>query len=315
MWLDIVIRYLFWSLFFVGIWLVIHPVLVPIFSKIQSRSRYVLKKEIKGTSKFIKNISRFLEVTINKKSSFAVYTFIFTIVLILVLVFVALYSNGRPIRESFFWAIISSLMPVAFLYFRLYTLRIKVSYEGKELINEVLNNYRIYHQNLPEAIDQSIRSFGSKQPYSKRMLIQLSLRLREARNEKEIKEAVSQMTYAINSKWAILLANLFNIALIRGDDITQGLVDISKDLADLEHVNEKSRQLNIEGGFMLKILTPALILGGLYAMFNLFDFTVAKYIEYQFNNSIGFTSFYYTMMVLLGTVLLYLYLRREKNDF
>lgn len=315
MWIDVIIRYSFWLLFFVGLWILVQPLLSPLLNKIQTHSKYVIKKEITGTSKFIQSISRFLDVTINKNSSFAVYTFLFSLVLIAILVFVALFSNGRPFREAFIWAIISSLVPVALLYFRLYTLRIKVSYEGKELVNEVLNNYRIHHQNLPEAIDQSIRSFGNKQPHSKRMLMQLSIRLREARNDREIKEAVSQMVYTINSKWAILLASLFNIALIRGDDVTQGLMDISKDLAELEQVREKSRQLNIEGGLMLKILVPFLIVGSLYMLFTVFEFTVPKYLEYQFNNPIGFTTFYYTIMTLIGTILLYLYFRSEKNDF
>lgn len=315
MWLDTLIRYVFWLLFFVGLWLAIYPVMIPLFTKVQKRSRYMMKKETVSTSRFIQGISRFLEVTINKKSSFAVYTFLFGLTLIAVLVFTALHSNGRPLNEVILWSLVTPLIPVGFLYFRLYTLRILVSHEGKEMVSELLNNYRIHHHNLPEAIDQTILSLGHKQPYSKRLLMQLSLRLREARNEKETREAVSQMVYSIDAKWAILLANLFNIALIRGDDVTLGLVDISKDLADLEQINEKSRQLNIEGGIMLKILIPILLVGGLYAVFNIFEFTVPKYLEYQFQNSIGFTSFYYTLMVLIGTIMLYLFFRREKNDF
>lgn len=315
MWIDTLIRYTFWLLFFIGLWISVYPVLMPLFTNVQKRSRYMMKKEIVSSSRFIQATSRFLEVTINKKSSFAVYTFLFLLALIAVLVFTALHSNGRPLNEVLLWSLITPLIPFGFLYLRLYTLRILVSHEGKSMVNELLNNYRIHHHNLPEAIDQTIRSLGNKQPYSKRLLIQLSLRLREARNETETRDAVSQMVYTIDAKWAILLANLFNIALLRGDDITLGLVDISKDLADLEQINEKSRQLNIEGGIMLKLLVPLLLIGGLYAIFNIFDFTVAKYMEYQFQNSIGFTSFYYTLMVLIGTILLYLFFRREKNDF
>lgn len=315
LWYETVLRYVLWLLFFVGLWLILHPYLMPLVNGAKRKTTVLVKKESKSVNAIYRMIQNFLENTINRSSTFVVYSFVAFLIMISALTFGGLYTNGRPLAESILWTLVAPLIPLGFLYLKLHSTRIKISYEGKEMLSEILNNYRIHHFNMTEAIEQSIYGLGKKYPHSKKMLTRLLIGIREHRNEKELREVVDGMVYSINSNWSILLANLVYIAILRGDDVQDGLVDISRDLAELEQINEKNRQLNIEGGLMLKVVVPAIAIGGLYLLHDMFGFTIPQYVDYQFNNSIGFTSFYYTMIVTLFTILLYLFMRKEKNDF
>lgn len=315
MWHEIVIRYILWFIFFSGLWIVFHSAITPLFSKVKRKSGVLVRRQSKSSSQFYNAVERFLDTTIGNGSSFAVYSFLFGLVLLSCMTFIALYANGRSLAESVIWMIVAPFLVVGFLYFKLHSRRIKLSHEGKELLNELLNNYRIHHLNMPEAIDQTIYSIGDKLPNSKRMLTRLAIGLREYRNENELRQTVDDVVYAIDSKWSILMANLIFIGVLKGEDVSDGLADLCKDLAELDYINEKNRQLNIEGAIMLKVIVPIVALGGLYMLFDMFDFTLKQYIEYQFLNSFGFTSFYYTSITTVFTVLLYLFFRKEKNDY
>lgn len=298
-----------------GVWIIIFPLLQPMLLRMKHRSSVLVKREVKTANALVKVTEKFLEATLNVHSSFAVFTFYFILLVIAIMSFFGLYSSGRPFFESCLWMIISPCLVIGFLFLKLYGMRIKLSYEGKEMVNELLNNYRIHHFNIVEAVEQTVYGLGDKYPLSKKVMTRLALDLKVYKNDEELREIVNNLDYQIDSNWSKLLANLIFIAASKGDDITEGLIDISRDLADLDHINEKNRQLNIEGGIMLKIIVPLTFFGGIYALMQLLGFTFKQYINYQFFNPIGFTMFYYMVIVTTFTILVYLFLRQEKNDY
>lgn len=313
--LDTIIRYVCFGLFFIGLWLLIQPFFTPYYNGVKAKYQRRMKRDVHYSSKLFQSISQLLEVSINKNSMSAVYTFIFVELILWFLVFIGLSTSGFIVLHAFIGSLVMPTLVYVFLKFKVHTNRVTISFEGLMLVQEILNNYKIYHHNLHEAIDQSIVSLGEKAPLSKRMLLNLSYRFREGKSRTEIQEAVDQMVYSMDVSWSKQLANLFKIAITKGLDITQGLEDIATDLAELDQMREKKRQLNIEGNFMLKGLLPLMGVAGFYFIFGVSEFSLWKYLEYQFAHPIGFRMFLVTILMISVSALLYMFFTRTKNDF
>lgn len=315
--LEITIRYILWIMFIAGMWLVLFPVMQPLLDGFKVNTSKYFRSSVsqnESLNSSIKYLERFLQATINSSTRFTVYTFLFSLLMIFIIVFISLFSSGGTWISALLWAVIASFVPVIFLYLRLLGIRTKTSHEGKMMLDELINNYRIYSKNIVEAIDQSIIGLD-KFPNSKKVMLQLSFDLRNYRNETDLENAIKQMHYRIGTSWSILLANLIKINASSGEDILEGLIDISNDIANLEGINEKEKQLNIESNILMKFIMPAVIFSGFYMIFSVFDFTLNKYISYQFKDEMGFTLFFYTIVSIITTSMVYMFFRNNRNDY
>lgn len=310
---DIAMRYVLWFLFFVGLLLLLFPLFQPNYKKVR---RYMTNKKVSKKSKgtIYKKTEQLLVASLNIKGSFAVYSFLLSLLIISIMTFASLTNIEKPLPQAIMFSIIAPLFPIAFLKYRLRQLRIKTSHEGQFMVSEILNNYRIFHFNPIEALDHSVMNLN-KHPNSKKVLSRLALGLKEYQSEEELEQIINDFRYSIDTSWANLLGNLLYNASLYGDNIQEGLTDILEQLKMLESLKEKGKQINLEGSIMLKIFIPGMLLGSFYVMYEYFGFTVAKYIEYQFLDSIGYTVFFYTLITILFTTLIYLAFSKEKNDF
>lgn len=286
------------------------------FNATKTRSKRTLSKDIQSSNALLQGIADFLEVSINKNSLQAVYTFLFIEIMLFVIVFGALLSDSFSMFSALFWSLLLPFSVLVFLRFKIHANRVAISFEGLEMINELVNNYKIYHHNLQEAIDQTIYSLDEeKSPLSIRMLLNLSYRIRDAHSTQDIQRAVDQMDLTMDVSWSKQLANLFKIGITKGEDITQGLMDIAIDLGELERMYEKKRQLNIEGNFMLKGLIPLIILAGMYFIFGVADFNLYKFMDYQFGHPVGMRMFLVMILCIIGSFFIHMFFSRSKNDF
>lgn len=313
--IDILIHYSLFFTFLLGVWFLLQPLFVPVVDRMQFRMKRSLQRDIQDTNKFIQDIADFLELAINKNSVKAVYTFLLIMFLSWILVFLGLIGNGFRLYMAFIWSLITPFLIFIYLNFKGYTNRVSISYEGLIFVTELVNNYRIFHHNLHEAIDQTINSIGDKAPLTRKMLLNMSYRIRESQNEEEIQKVLDQMVFLNDTSWSKQLANLFKIGLTKGEDITQGLLDVAVDLGELDKMSEKKKQLNLEGNMMLKGLLPLMVGAGFYFIFSVADFTIVKYLSYQLKHPIGFRFLLITVFSILVSSVLYMFFSRSKNDF
>lgn len=290
------------------------PIFIPVLNGIQIRIQRKKRKEASEGSLFIQEIAQLLEVAINKGSFSAAYTFLFIVSICWILAFLLLIQV-YPFIFALVGSLVVPVVAIIFLNFRIYMNRVKISYEGLAFITEFTNNYRIYQRDVVTAMEQTIRSLDDKQPNSKKMLQHLLYRVRNASVEKDYDIALEQMIFTYDTTWSKQLATVFKIGLLKGDDITPALLDIQQDLTELEGLNEKKKQLNIQTGFMLKFLIPAMIIGGLYFIFGYLEFTIEQFIEYQFINAVGVKFFIPTILLILSSIVMYFYFLKRKNDF
>lgn len=311
---DMIFPYITFLAFMIGLWILLFPIFLPVLNGLQIRARRVKRKELKDSSPFIQEIAQLLEVAINRGTLGAAYSFLALVLLLWIISFFMLLEI-YPFIFAAAGSLFTPILALVFLNIRIYMNRVKISYEGLAFLTEFTNNYQIHHQDFVTALEFTYRGLNEKSPHSKKMIQNLIYRIRNATGVKDYQVALDQMIFTYDTSWSKQLANLFKISLLKGEDITEGLKDVQNDLKDLEKMNEKRRQINIQTGFMLYGLIPIMILTGIYFIFGYSEFTIGKFIEYQFSNPVGLKIFLPTIMLMLISWIIYLYYLKAKNDF
>lgn len=309
---DLIFRIIMYAFFFGFIGMICYQLAKPNLRYLQQR--YERIQELDIYQNFIFKVRRFLELTIGRGSLIAAYSFITLMTTIFLVTFTGLILNGYGFVVSFLLptVIIGSIY---YLFVLLgYKNRVLITHEGIVLVQELLSNYKIYNRNIYEAIEQTANTLSVEQaPLSKKMMKNLSYRLRQARNDKQVKEALNQMFYVMDVSWAYSLSIVIEKAVIDGIDIEDSLKDIFRDLEELERLKQDLKDEIHETKVMLKYLTPFMFALTIYLFTVTFGFTIFQYFSYQLGK--GFIYLIITSILYLVSIGLYLYVTKPKNDF
>lgn len=268
----------------------------------------------KGKLSIITHLELLLLTTYGFKSAYSLLTFFIFSGILFGTCLVILTNYSSQILTNLLISLLIGLLPYLILRIRLHNIRITSSYEAEDLIIEVINQYKINHFNMIEALDETIPRL-TKQPYSQKALFRLSLAIKQYRDEEELEEIIQEFNYTINTGWSLLLTNSLFLSIEYGDNVKESLEDILIELKDLKKINEKNKQYNHETFVMIKYIAPSIYLLSVYAMFDIFGFTFDKFINFQFRNPVGFKFFILIIIFISLNFLIYLFIKKEKNDF
>lgn len=313
--IESIIRFLFYIILIAIFLYVARPIITPALSRLSvKRFKLNISNEEKKHSLLYKHIERLLAVTFNTKSTYIVVSFITISLSIFVLAMMFFLQSGQVIQTSLGFSIILGLCPYAYLLVRLHNIRIESSYEGEFLVKELSNQYKIHHLNMLEAIDRTVPRL-KEQPYTRKALLRLSIGLKLYRTREELDELILDFSYSIDTQWSELLANNLFLAIEYGDDVNESMEDILEDLKSLKEITEKDKQINYESFAMIKYVIPLAYIFTVYVLFRFFGFNLEKFIDNQFKNPMGFQTFAYTLITIVANYIIYIFIRRPKNDF
>lgn len=219
--------------------------------------------------------------------------------------------------ESLFLALccgaFMGIMPYCILHLRLYNQRVARSREGDVLVQELLNNYKIYDYNMKEAIEITAASIDGA-PNGKKLLFQLAKGFQLAVTRDEVESLLSQFRYSVDTAWGnVLAANIF-FAYIFGIRVDTALEDLLMSITKSRKVVEHGKRENNEARLILKYLAPVSYLLTVVGACRYFGFTLAKFIRYQFGTPVGLKSFLIMAMLYSGGILINGFFSREKMD-
>lgn len=205
------------------------------------------------------------------------------------------------------------LVPYMILRIRMFSIRVESSYEGEFLITELINQYKLNHFNMVEAIEATVK-YVKDSPRSKKMLFIMSIKIKSYKDKDELHEILDGFTYAINTEWSRMLANNLMLAIEEGFEVTSGLLDIQNELKRAKSAYEKSERNTSEGFIMVKLVLPILYCLTVYLSVKHFGFTIGKFAQYQMLTSTGIKMFMMNLFLYLLNVLLMIVFKKRKFD-
>lgn len=314
--LDMIVNFLTNMIYLIGLWFLVSPLLLPAFRSSLRASRF--RRAMRSTkptkkSAVITYIEMLLNVTMNTKTQFAVYSFFMISISLFLTVFLLLIKEYSLMYVLLFSAFVGSL-PFLFLLLRLNNYRIEGSYEGVSLVSQLTDQYKINSGNMKEAIDKSL-VFLKNSPYSSKSLYRLSFSIKNSKNNDEIERSILEFVFAFGTDWAQLLGMNMLISIIDGTDVKYSLDDILTLLKRIKENVEKTKRTNNEAYTMIKILIPFTYLASVYFAVNTLGFSYGKFLDYQFRNPLGlrFAVITYSMLIICF-IFAYL-IRKPKYDY
>lgn len=208
--------------------------------------------------------------------------------------------------------VISIVTALPYIFLRLKVNRIKVqsSHEGAELISELLNNYKIYHKNMLEAIDQTITVTGDDM-HIKKILLSLTRRIKENSDENALREALNDFAYSINTQWAKMLANNIYVSITYDIDVILGMEDIIKEMEIVKEIQEARKQETAEGDIIAKYLMIGIFLLNIFLFVNQGVITFEDFIKYSISSSGAKLMVYICIAYAFGNIANSLYNNRK----
>ncbi len=210
--------------------------------------------------------------------------------------------------------ILGLLLPFIYYRSKLQDIRTEASREGEILATELLNNYKIYHYNMLEAIRKSSESISKEAPRSKRMLIMLSYELNTISSKDDIKRAIERFKFGINTTWSGLLATNIELAQAEGMRVTAAMEDLVQAIIKARKTMEETKRQGSEGRRMLKFLVPGIYLITIVSSKGVFGMSIQEFFNRQFRTDTGSTWFLAVACAYILSLLVSGFIARNKMD-
>lgn len=271
------------------------------------------EEEAQRTSdEMTRHIEMLLKATIDKDGKNAVNMFFVISGGIGFVVFILL-NLILPIGITLLATIGSMFVPYMLLRTKLQTQRVSISREGEILITEILNNYKINHYNMSLAIEETAKTIVDA-PNSKKLMYDLAKGLNVTSAPTEVKKLLDAFRFSTDTTWANILATNIYFAHVQGIKVTTSLADLTDSIAKARKVLEHSKRENNESVMMLKYLVPICMVLTVVGSIKYFDFTLSKFIQYQFGTPTGVTWFLIVIAFYLVGIFITAFLSRRKMD-
>lgn len=182
--------------------------------------------------------------------------------------------------------ILTGSIPYIFLRVKFFTRQVTGSYEGLNVITELLNQYKINHFNIIEALDNMDRSLDNTS-ISQRLLFKMSMRLKVQSSDRELHIIIDDFVYACGTQWGKMLGQNIYFAISEQADITLGLKDLLKECEYAQKMMEQMKRVNQEAIILVKFLTPFSYVFFIWTLVKFFQISFSEIISYQFFTPMG----------------------------
>lgn len=316
--IEILFRFIVYFVVLVCGWIVVTPLIRPLFQKMHFRQRFrslasSTEKERARSDGLVKHISQLLVVSTNRKGTFYVTTFFLLSAGLSAFTFALLVSVGQSMLNALALGLLLGTGPYIYLRISTHIRQVGGSYEAEPVITELSNQYKTNGLNMLEGIDKAIPRLKDF-PHSRRALLRVSMGVKEMQSPFELDEIIEQFYKSYETEWAALLSNILHSSIKSRDDVTPAIEDLIGELKTAREVREKDRQENAESFFMVKYAGPGIYVLSVFVMIYWFGFTTSKYFAYQFKTAAGFQSFLYILISYGASLVAYLFMRKPKND-
>jgi hypothetical protein len=191
--------------------------------------------------------------------------------------------------------------------------RLSNANEGDVIIAELLNSYKFTGYNMRAAIENTALNMTNA-THMKNVILDLSKDMNLASDESDIKSCLFKFRYKVNTAWCDILSSNMYFALSKGVIVTDALADLLQAVQNSKTVKEHLKRESNEANLMIIYMAPICYLLTVIGGIKFFNFTLKKFISYQFLTDTGIRWFFVIVITYCIGVLAKLYISDNKLD-
>lgn len=196
------------------------------------------------------------------------------------------------------------LLPIVFKRIKLEEKRIKGSYDGKEIVALVINNYHICNKSMERTLERVALEIKTK--YSKEVFTQLAREVKIYKNSERLHQIVDSMHYAYDTTWSKLLSYAIFSAVENAQDVTDVLEDILSYFKRLNESAEVNKRYNNETNKLLQFFVPISYIGLMWYGASLYGYTLIELLKKQFSTPANIQLF---ILIVIGYIICIVFAR------
>lgn len=310
--LFVIVKIILYLSFGVGVYLISKEKLEGLFVQIKMKKRLNARRHMmKEDSRLEKHLTQLVQVTLKFQLSGKNY------ILATALLFVLVILVGMQ-SISLFWSLVLAtmiaLLPYVILRAKLESYRTRGSFEGEQLVAEILSRYRICKYNIYMAMEQVI-SDGKNVKISRGLLFTLLLEIRNTGSGEIIGRATKKFHYSINTNWSRMLAYNIGLAAENGTNVSLAFEDILVQLREARLLTEERKRMNSESGRMVTLVVPAMYIGTVLLSTKYLDISVGNFLRNQLYTPQGFVLLLSIVILFLGNLALLEIVNNQRFDY
>lgn len=208
----------------------------------------------------------------------------------------------------------SGSLPYMFLRIKLEGMRQKGSFEGEQLVTELLHQYRISGFNIFQALENTVARLERKK-ICKFLCFQALIHMRNTGNPEAIRQGAGLLYYGIHTNWSRMLANNVRIAAEQGTDVSIAMEDILGQLKQARVAYEERKRLNSEATRMTIYLIPVLYLLTDVVSIQYMGLSLEHFVANQFATPEGVTLFFTAVAMFMLNLMLMEIVNNRRFDY
>jgi len=235
---------------------------------------------------------------------FSIIIFVFSLILISFLINFSLstiLSSGAI-----------AMLPIALKRIKLEEMRIKGSYDGKEIVSLILNNYHICNRKMILALNKT--AIELKTDYSRNVFSELAREVKTYKSTEELSEIVDNMNYAYNTTWSKLLSYAIIYSVENSEDVTEVLEDILSYFKRLNESAEVHKRYNSETNKLLQFFVPISYVALMWYGSSIYGYTLFELLQKQFTVPANLQLFIYIVIGYIICIVLAKLINQPKYD-
>lgn len=245
------------------------------------------------------------------------YIMLTSIFLVVYIIMVMLTSqNGglfKSILMSLFPSSLISIIPIIIIRIKLYEIQRLSSREAMLVVTEILNQYKMFNNNILEAIDRAVINFDDD-VICKSYIVRLSIKLKQYKSNDELIDILEEFVFSVNTNWIKMLSNSIYFSLSSNIDVTLSLEELIKQIGVIEKTNELSKRLNNEGFIMAKFFAPVLYITLIIICVKMLNMNLSNIMIMQFTGS-GLKMFLCILLLYILCLICEYTTKNKKYDF
>ncbi|MDD6880928.1 MAG: hypothetical protein PUE18_05070 [Firmicutes bacterium] len=227
-----------------------------------------------------------------------------------------LYVLGRGMLSGclmFASMLLFNALPLTLILVHLQGIRVRSSKEGKILLGELLDNYKINYYNMQQAVEITALTIEDA-PVCKKLLFNLSKGINRTTRIEDIRVMLDDFKYAIGTSWANILTDNMYFALTSGIRVEVAMEDLVSTISKAEEVEERAKRENNDSELILKYLAPCCYFLTVAAAIKIFGLTWNEFLNYQFATTAGVGWFMIIVITYICSLLMKFFLTQRKLD-
>ncbi|MFT9495738.1 MULTISPECIES: hypothetical protein [Bacillota] len=219
-----------------------------------------------------------------------------------------LFIFGDILVAALFGALLS-LIPYLFLRMRLNKIRYLMSLEFLHIVQRLTQNYNAFHYDMYHALSETQKEI--KSPELRKVIVKLVSDLQVSRNETELRESIHVFTYTSGTNWSKRLGSIILKSYLYNEKVLNALMVLTKQMEETEEMLEEEKSQTMDsvynGYLTLPIFIGSLILG-------YYSSGAQDWVKLQFGNQWTVLLFMFSLLGVVFSLIISIFLKRPKND-